>query len=200
MDWKLFGPYIVPAIVVIIMARRLMNNKPRKVKTSRIFVLPLVVAVATVTTLYSSPLPGALWLIVYAGALIAGVVVGFLSAHHQEFSLDYDTGEIMSKATPVGTTLVAALFAARFGLKFLLPQINGSPYSASSYAPDSPLPSVPHHATGAILGWADAGIIFSCAMLIARAATTYLRAAPLIAEHKAHLETKAASGALQPPP
>jgi hypothetical protein len=190
MDWKFLGPYIVPAVVVIIMARRLMNNKPRKVKTSRMFILPLVVAVATAATLYSSPLPGAQWLFVYAGALIAGGIVGFLSAHHQEFSLDYDTGEIMSKATPVGTILVAALFAARFGLKFLLPQINGSPYDAKSYAPDSPLPRIPHHATGAILGWADAGIIFSAAMLIARAATTYLRAAPLIAEHKAHVAAK----------
>ncbi|HEX4534290.1 MAG TPA: hypothetical protein VH000_08660 [Rhizomicrobium sp.] len=197
MDWKQFGPYIVPAVVVLIMARRLMRNSARKVRTSRIFLLPAVVTVATIATLYSSPMPGLLWLVVYVVAAIAGAVVGFLTAHHQEFTLDYDTGTIMSKATPVGSILVAVLFAARFGLKFLLPQINGSPYSASSYAPDSPLPSVPHHATGAILGWADTGIIFSCAMLIARAATTYLRAAPLIAEHKAHVAAK--SGPVLPP-
>jgi len=197
MDWKVLGPYIVPAAVVLIMVRRLMNNKPRKVKTSRIFILPLVVAVATVGTLATTPLPGLLWLAIYVVALVAGAVVGFLSAHHQEFALDYDTGTITSKATPVGTILVGALFAARFGLKFLLPQINGSPYSATAYAPDSPLPSVPHHATGAILGWADAGIIFSAAMLFARAATTYLRAAPLIAEHKAHVAAK--SGPVLPP-
>jgi hypothetical protein len=197
MDWKQFGPYIVPAVVVLIMVRRMMRNSARKVRTSRIFLLPAVVTVATIATLYSSPMPGLMWVVVYVAAAIAGAVVGFLTAHHQEFTLDYDTGTIMSKATPVGSILVAVLFAARFGLKFLLPQINGSPYSASSYAPDSPLPSVPHHATGAILGWADAGIIFSCAMLIARAATTYLRAAPLIAEHKAHVAAK--SGPVLPP-
>ncbi|HWD49105.1 MAG TPA: hypothetical protein VG309_04225 [Rhizomicrobium sp.] len=197
MDWKHLGPYVAPAIVIVIMVRRMMRNSARKVRTSRIFLLPAVVTVATIATLYSSPLPGLLWLVVYVAAAIAGAVVGFLTAHHQEFTLDYDTGTIMSKATPVGSILVAVLFAARFGLKFLLPQINGSPYSASSYAPGSPLPSVPHHATGAILGWADAGIIFSCAMLIARAATTYLRAAPLIAEHKAHVAAK--SGPVLPP-
>lgn len=193
---KELTPYIVPLIVVVIMARRLLRNPSRKVKTNRIFLLPLVVTVALVATLWGQrlPQPWLLWVGIDIAALAAGAVVGFLSAHHQEFTLDYDTGTITSKATPLGTILVGVLFAARFGMKFLFPQINGSPYSASSYVPNSPLPSVPAHVSGALLGWTDAGLIFSTAMLFARAATTWLRAQPLIAEHKAHVAAKSESG------
>jgi hypothetical protein len=184
-------PYIVPLVVIVILARRLMRNKAQKVKTNRLFILPGIVAIATVITLYSTGIPGMLWIGIYVAALIAGAVVGFLSAHHQEFALDYETGTITSKATPIGSILVVALFAARFGLKLLMPNVAGSATSISSYTPGSPLPSVPAHASGALLGWTDAGIIFSAAMMLARAATTYLRAQPLLAEHKAHLESKA---------
>jgi hypothetical protein len=183
-------PYLVPLVVVVILARRLMRNKPQKVKTRRLFVLPGIVAIATVITLYSTGVPGVLWIGVYAAALIAGAVVGFLSAHHQEFALDYETGTITSKATPIGSALVVALFAVRFVMKLLMPGVAGSATAVSSYTPGSPLPSVPAHASGALLGWTDAGIIFSAAMMLARAATTYLRAQPLLAEHKAHLESK----------
>lgn len=185
-------PYIVPLLVVFIMARRLMRNKPSKVKTNRLFVLPVIVIIATVATLSSAPLPRPwlLWIPIDVTALIAGLVVGFLSAHHQAFSLDYDTGTITSKATPLGTILVAVLFAARFGLKFILPGVNGSPFSAASYMPDSPIPSAPHSGPASIMGWTDAGIIFSAAMLFARAFTTWLRAQPLIAAHKDHVATK----------
>jgi hypothetical protein len=197
MNLHQFEPYIVPLVVIVILARRLMRNKPTKVKTGRLFVLPGIVAVATVATLYTTGVPGLMWIFVDIAALIAGAAVGFLSAHHQEFALDYETGTITSKATPIGSALVVVLFALRFGLKLLMPQVAGSPTAISSYTPGSPLPSVPAHASGAILGWTDAGIVFSAAMLLARAATTYLRAQPLLAEHKAHLESKA-SGA--PPP
>ncbi len=189
---KTITPYIVPIIVVAIMARRLMRNPARKVKTGRIFLLPAVVVIATAATLWSAPMPSPwlMWILVDVLALLAGLATGFFTAHHQEFALDYETGTITSKTTPLGTILVAALFAARFGLKFIFPDINGSPYSAVSYAPGSPIPSAPHHGAAAFMGWTDAGLIFSHALLFARAATTWLRAQPLIAEHKAHLAAK----------
>ncbi|HSM96823.1 MAG TPA: hypothetical protein VLT91_12315 [Rhizomicrobium sp.] len=195
---KELGPYILPLVVIAIMARRLMRNRPRKVKVNRIFWFPAFIILATAATLWSAPMPKPwlLWIPVDIGAVIAGLVIGFLSAHHQEFSIDYDTGAITSKATPIGTIVVLALFAAKFGLKFILPDVNGSPFSASGYIPDSPIPSAPHSGPAAIMGWTDAGILLSAAMLFARAFTTWLRAQPLIHAHKDHVAAKAEAAKL----
>ncbi|HEY5338093.1 MAG TPA: hypothetical protein VIJ85_07825 [Rhizomicrobium sp.] len=191
---KQLGPYIAPIIVVIILARRLIKNPARKVKTSRMFIMPAIVTAGTAITLYATPMPGLMWIGIYVVAAIAGAVVGFLTAHHQEFALNYETGEITSKSTPIGTILVAALFAVRFGLKLLMPDVAGSPTQIQSYTPNSPVQHFSAHASASLIGWTDAGLIFSTAMLIARAATTWLRAQPLLAEHKAHLESKKSDG------
>src|SRR5665213_4496380 len=37
---------------------------------------------------------GLLWIGIYVAAAVAGAGVGFLTAHHQEFALDYETGTI----------------------------------------------------------------------------------------------------------
>jgi len=188
--WKELTPYIVPLIVILIMARRLKRNQARKVKVNRLFIMPLVIMALTGITLAATPMPSLLWLAGYALALIAGGAVGFLTAHHQEFSLDYDTGTISSRATPLGTMLVAGLFAIRLGLKFVFPSLAGSPYQVSSYTPNSPVPHLPAHAGATLIGWTDAGLIFSTALLVARAATTYFRAQPLVHAHKAHVAAK----------
>ena len=199
-DLHQLTPYIVPLAVVVLMARRLMRNQPQKVKLNRIFIIPAVVAAGAALTLYSAPMPGLVWIAGYVAAASAGGVVGFLTAHHQEFALDYETGQITSKATPIGSALVVALFAVRLGLKFLMPDVAGSPTKVDSYTPSSPVQHFSPHANASLIGWTEAGLIFSTAMLAARAATTYLRARPLLAEHAAHLAAKSSAGTIQPPP
>ena len=180
---------------MLLVVRRLWRNQARKVKTNRIFLFPALIILATAATLWSAPMPKPwlLWWTIDAAALAAGLTTGFLTAHHQEFSLNYDTGEITSKATPIGTIVVLALFAVKFGARFIFPEINGSPYDAMSYTPDSPIPHAPHSGPASIMGWTDAGLILSAGMMFARAATTWLRAQPLIAAHKDHVAAKAES-------
>jgi hypothetical protein len=173
-DWRHATPYIVPVLVVALMARRLIRNAPRKVKVNRMFILPLIAIVGTVATLAATPMPGLFWIAGFALAAALGAGVGFLTTHHQEFSLDYDTGEITSKATPIGTILIVALFAVRYGLKLAFPQLGGSGFG--------PLPA---HPSADLFAWTDAGLIFSVAMLMARVATTWLRTRPLILAHRA---------------
>jgi hypothetical protein len=173
-DWQRLTPYIVTALVLVLVARRLIRNPPRKVKVNRMFVMPAIAALATISTLAVTKAPPLFWIAGYLVAVALGAGVGFLTAHHQEFSLDTDTGEITSKATPIGTILIGVLFALRFGLKLLFPQMGGGGYGAPQA-----------HPSADVLAWTNAGLIFSTAMLSARVATTWLRTRPLILAHRA---------------
>src|ERR1700691_4044675 len=122
-DWSHTTPYLVPILVIGLMARRLIRNAPRKVKVNRMFILPTIAAVGTIATLATRRTPALCWIAGFVIAALLGAGIGFLTTHHQEFALDTDTGEITSRATPVGTILIVALFALRFGLKLVFPQL-----------------------------------------------------------------------------
>jgi hypothetical protein len=170
------GPYLALLLVVALVALRLIRNTPQKVKPSRLFITPLLLVVATYFTLRQSPAPGALWLLVDAGAALAGAGVGWLTARHRAFTLDVETGEVMSRATPVGTAIFGAVFAVRFGLKLAFPQMQAGHAYPPAGAHFHPGPSA--------IGWADAGLVFSAAMLIATAAAIWLRTRPLVEQQR----------------
>ncbi|MFL6689971.1 MAG: hypothetical protein ACJ8IR_07290 [Alphaproteobacteria bacterium] len=174
------GPYLAPLLVVALVALRLIRNKPQKVKPGRLFVTPLLLVLAIYLTLRQAPAPGALWLLVDAAAALAGAGVGWLTARHRAFTLDAETGEIMSRATPIGTLVFGAVFAVRFGLKMAFPQLN----AAHAYAPAS----ADFHPAASAIGWADAGLVFSAAMVTARAATIWLCTRHLVEQQRAQKE------------
>jgi protein-S-isoprenylcysteine O-methyltransferase Ste14 len=178
------APYVVPVLVIALVARRLIKNPPRKVKPIRLFVTPVLLVLVTAFTLSQTGWPSLAWLGIDALAAAAGAGVGYLNARHRDFSLDAESGEIMARATPIGTVIFAALFALRFGLKLLFPQMNGG---AQPYGPPPPN----FHPAGSVIGWADAGLVFSTAMLLATAATTWLRTRHLMAERRARRAAKA---------
>jgi hypothetical protein len=177
------GPYLIPLLVIALVARRLIRNKPQKVKASRLFIMPALLTMAAIGTLGATPFPGVFWVIADIAAAAAGAGVGYLSGHHREFALDPETDEIMSRATPIGTMLFGALFAVRFGLKTLFPQLAGG----SAYASPS---AIAHHPAANVIGWTDAGLVFSTAMILATAATTWLRTRHLVAERRARAASR----------
>lgn len=164
-------PYAVPLLVVAIVAVRLFRNAPFKVRRNRLWLRPLILVAIIYATLREMGAPGGLWLVADTAAAIAGAVVGYLTAHHRDYTLDAETGEIMGRATPIGTIVFGALFAARYALKLAIPQMNtGLDLSSSA----------PIHPTAGIIGWTDAGLIFSTAMVTAIAATTWIRTRGLV--------------------
>jgi hypothetical protein len=174
MDWKQLLPYLGPALVVVLLARRLARNPPRKVRPWRLFIGPVVITLAVIAVFSTTPLPQpiAIWLLGFAVALAIGGTAGFLTTHHQEFSIDKETGEVWARATPVGTALIVVLFALRYGLKYIMP--HADPYTAQ-----------PVHPSASVIGWTDVGIMFAVGMIYARTITTWLHARPLLAAHKA---------------
>lgn len=169
-------PYLGPLLIVGLVALRLIRNAPRKVKPNRLFIMPLLLVLAAFFTLKQSPAPGAIWLAIFALAAVLGTGVGYLNGRHREFTLDMETGEIMSRATPIGTIIFAALFAIRFGLKLAFPQLN----AGQAYGPHAAV-----HPAASVIGWTEAGLVFSTGLVLAAAVTTWFRTRHLVEQRRA---------------
>lgn len=174
MDWKHLLPYLGPVLVVALLGRRLIRNEPRKVRPWSLFVLPALILLGVLGVFSTTPLPQPImiWGIGFIVALAIGAGAGFLTTHHQEFTIDSQTGDVSARATPIGTVLIVALFALRYGVKYVTP--HADPYAGH-----------PVHPSVSVAGWTDVGIMFAAGMVYARAITTWIHARPLIAAHKA---------------
>jgi hypothetical protein len=173
MDWQQVVPYLIPILAVAVVAARAWRaQKPQPVKPSRLWIRPVVLAVFLVLALSTAPMPDLVGIALFAGAGVAGLGAGYLRALHQEFSIDPETGAVMSKATPLGSALFGVVLVLRFMLKTWM---NGGVQT-----------QVTTVAKGAhLLLYSDAMLIFLIAMVGASAWEVWRRTRPLIAAHKA---------------
>jgi Kef-type K+ transport system membrane component KefB len=107
----------------------------------------------------------------FAVGAVVGAVVGYMRALHQEFSIESETGNVMSKATPLGSILFLGLFVVRFGMSYW---IKGGVTPDTTHAP-----------TPQVLLYTDVMLFFAFAMVTASAFEVWRRTRPLILEHKA---------------
>lgn len=146
-DWSHASSFLVPVLVFLLILRR--SLRERKVRTTRMWLYPAILGAAALYTMAREPMPGLAAVAGFIGAAIFGAGFGYLRARHQQFTLDPATGEISSKATPLGTILIGAFFLARFGLEFF------------THTRDMP------HALG-LQRATDAGLIFAFALMVAQ--------------------------------
>lgn len=163
---KDLAPLIVPLIAAGLVVRR--AARARTIRLRRMWIAPAIFMVLTVAALVSAPLPSLPMMGVFVAAAAVGGGLGFLRAHHQHLSIDPETGAISSRATTVGSALVAILFVVRFGLKTAFPQLGDH-----------------GHGGAAFVQWGNAFLIFTVAMLIAQTVWIRSRTQPLLAEHAA---------------
>lgn len=172
MNWQQLAPYLVPLIVVALIARRAFRAQaPRRVRTSRLWIGPVYVAVAMALVLFQSPLPGAFGLMLFAAGAAIGGGVGYLRALHQEFSIDPETGNIMSKATPVASILFIGLFVIRYALNIWM-QGGRAPGALQARSAE-------------LMLYTDTMLFFAFAMVSVSAWEIWRRTRPLLAEHLA---------------
>ena len=131
---------------------------------------PVLSLIAVWLTLAQEPVPGIFATAIMAAGTIAGIGSGYLRALHLELSID-ETGKVMSKATPIGTYLVAGFFLVRFGLDYA---INGG------WQPGPPRFINPTQNGVDVLRLADAALLFSTAMTIAQRVEIWRRAQDLL--------------------
>jgi hypothetical protein len=159
MSW--IGPYIVPLVLAALVLRRMIKTqKARPVRFWRLWLMPAIMVLVALGTLFSS-FPGIVALLFFILAAGAGGALGWFRVHTLEFSTDPETGAVHTKGTPLSAVLFVGLFAARWGLKDLFH--NTGLAAATSF-----------------VHWTDAGLMFTASLLAAQSAHTWVRARALL--------------------
>lgn len=172
METRDLAPYILPLVVAALFARRILSQpKERRVRPGYLWIAPAYVAVMMALVLSQGPMPGAFAMLLFAAAAAVGLAVGYLRALHQEFSLDPATGNVMSKASPLGAIIFLGVFVARYALNLWM-HGGRMPAGAEKMTPE-------------LLTYTDAMLFFAFAMVAASALETWRRTRPLVAERKA---------------
>lgn len=161
-----FAPYIVPLLIMAVIARR--SGQARKLRLGRMWVRPALFGLIALAALAAAPSPSLVVALAFVAVAVAGAGAGFLRARHLHLTVDPDTGELSSRATWVGTALILGLFALRFGLKLVFPEMEH-----------------PGHGGGAVTQAANGLLIFTVTMLAAQTYFIHARARPLLAAHAA---------------
>jgi hypothetical protein len=171
MSFKDFAPYIAPLVVVALIARRAFKAQaPTRIRPNRLWIGPVYIALAMGLVLWTSPAPGPLGIALFAGAALLGTAAGYLRALHQEFSVEPETGNVMSKASPIGTILFIGIFVVRYALNYWI---------RGGAQPDMAHPPSPQ-----LLVYTDAMLFFAFAMVTASAWEVWRRTRPLVIEHR----------------
>jgi hypothetical protein len=187
MHWQQVAPYLVPLLVVALIARRVLRaQKPQRLRPSRLWIGPVYLAVGMVLVLWQSPMPGLFGMALFVAGAAIGGVIGYLRALHQEFSVEPETGNVMSKATPLGSMLFLGLFIVRFGMNYWM---RGDETPAAMRA---------HSAQ--IMLYTDTMLFFAFAMVSVSAWEVWRRTRPLVVEHQTAKQATAASPANPPLP
>lgn len=172
MSFKDIAPYIVPLLIVALLGLRAFRAQaPQRIRPNRLWIGPVYIAVAMAFVLWTSPVPGPLGIALFAGAAILGAGAGYLRALHQEFSIEPETGNVMSKASPLATILFIGIFLARYALNSWM----GGGVQRDMAHPPSPQ----------LLLYTDAMLFFAFAMVSASAWEVWRRTRPLVVEHRA---------------
>jgi len=161
MDWKQLAPFLVPVLVVALFARRMIRAQQHQpVRIQRLWIIPAILLVLTGLTLAREPAPSLPVILAFVLAAAAGGAVGWYRVHTLEFTVDPETGAVLSRATPFGALLLVGLLIFRYGMKYVLT--------------DEGVRGVD------LVHWTDGALLFTAAMLTAQSAHTWVRARKVV--------------------
>jgi hypothetical protein len=170
---KDFFNYLPLVIALLIILRR--SGRTQKVRMPRLWTTPFLSAVAVGSFLVREPPPSLFALAIFVAAAALGAAAGYYRALHIELSVDPQSGEVMSKATPIGTILIVATVLIRFGLDYA---VNGG------WRPGPPrFVQAPPHGVD-IFRLADALMILTTVMSLAQRLEILRRAHALLRSGK----------------
>jgi hypothetical protein len=182
---KDYTPLIIFALALLVILRR--SGRSRRVRMRNAWLFPAFGLLSAGSTLANEPFPSLLAIAILIVASAAGIAAGWFRALHVELALDSETGDITSKATPIGTYLIVGFMALRLGLGYAF---NGQPGAGLPHGP--PMIGAPKHGVD-LFRLADAALLFSTFMSVAQRFEIWRRAQPLLAQYRAEKAAKEAA-------
>jgi len=156
--------YLVPLGVVLLVVR---NSRARRLKIERLWVLPAIYMAMLASALYAEPPPiTPLSIAILALSFAAGAAIGWQRGRFTQVHIHPQTGDLTSRASPIGLIFIFAILAVRIvGRNFL-----------AAHASDLHLP---------ILAVTDGFFVLAIAMLSVQRLEVWMRASKMLAEARA---------------
>lgn len=181
---KDFTPLFIFAVALLVVLRR--SGRAQRVNMGRAWVLPAIGLLSVWNTLSKESFPSAVAILILVAGSALGIAAGWFRALHVELTVNPETGEVMSKATPIGTYLIIGFMALRILLGYAF---HGTPGGGYGHAPPS-IGAAKHGVD--LFRLADAALLFSTFMSATQRLEIFRRARPILAQHVAQ---KNAAGA-----
>jgi hypothetical protein len=112
--------YLVPiAVVVLIVIRR--GSRPRPLKIERLWIYPVILLLVMASSLAAAPppvTPVSIGLLVLG--FVLGIGLGWQRGRFTQIHIHPETHELSSQSSFVGMIFILAIFALRYGARYLL--------------------------------------------------------------------------------
>lgn len=158
--WALLIPLIVIGMVI------LRNARARRLRIETLWIMPVIIVVMIGLALSQEGAPTPALLALDVAALVVGAVLGWWRARLIHITVDPDTHELTSKASPLGMLLILGIFAIRYGLRMYAAE-----NAASIHLP--------------VQAVADAALVITVGLVCAQRLEIALRASRLLNEARA---------------
>jgi hypothetical protein len=158
--------YLIPLGVVLLVVL-LRNSRARALKIERLWVMPAIYMVMLVSALYAYPPPVTVLSIgILVLSFLIGAGIGWQRGRFTQVHIHPETGDLSSRASPIGLIFIFAILAVRVvGRGFL-----------ATHAGDLHLP---------ILAVTDGFFVLAVSMLSVQRLEVWMRASKMLAEAKA---------------
>jgi hypothetical protein len=159
-----YAAYIVPLVAVALIILR--NARVRRLRIETLWIAPVLILALVGLALSQAGMPSPAMLAIDFAALAAGAALGWWRARFTHISVDPQTHQLTSRASPVGMLIILGVFAIRYGIRAYAEQ------NATTL-------NVPVNAI------ADAALVISVGLVCAQRLEIFTRASRLLNEARA---------------
>jgi len=156
--------YLIPLIAVAMVILR--NSRARRLRVETLWIMPVIIIALIGLALSQEGVPTPMFMAIDLLAIGLGAMLGWWRGRLTHISVNPETHELTSRASPIGMLLILGIFAIRYGVRMYAAQ-----GAASSGLPVNAI--------------ADAALVVTVGLVCAQRLEIFIRASRLLAEARA---------------